>query len=88
VSAGRVGTVERTKPPPSWLDPLMRAVYRALTNPMGMRAIRARVSVSQALRTMRKDLVARKLLLPAWRRAFLTLVLPAATIMSFRSGPS
>jgi uncharacterized protein (TIGR04222 family) len=75
VAAGRPGTIRRKGPPPSWSDPLTRAVYRGLSTPVGTRMLRARTSVREALATTAEELVTAKLLIPGWRRAILPVVL-------------
>jgi uncharacterized protein (TIGR04222 family) len=78
VVSSRKGTIRQRGTPPSWADPLTRAVFRAVSRPGDIRAIKARMSVQQALGALRKDLVARKLVLPVWRRLLPVVLLAGA----------
>jgi uncharacterized protein (TIGR04222 family) len=83
VAAGRPGAITQKGSPPRWADPVMRAAYRAVSTPGGMRAIKARMSVQSALSATRKKLVAQKQLLPAWRRLLLPLLLAGGAVALF-----
>jgi uncharacterized protein (TIGR04222 family) len=87
VVASRKGTIRQKGSPPSWADPLTRAVFRAVSRPGGIRAIKARASVQEALWALRKDLVARRLVPAVWRRLLPVVLLAGACGVLFSRQP-
>ena len=83
IGVARPGAIKQKRSPPSWADPVTRAVYRSLSVPGGMRMIRARTAVQKALAALRADLVAKGLVLPVWCRLLLPSVLGGASIALF-----
>src|ERR1700742_4707593 len=85
VVSGRPGAVKRGRPRTQRADdPLMRAIYRSLSGPMGVRALRLRPRVDKALVATRRRWVAGDLLLPMWRRLVPPLALLVAVVTLFR----